>query len=395
MTEPAATDLAIVTDVPGLEVIPAGRRAELTELARTKVAELMTNPTDRDRIDEICRVGLQAETATRKSYELLNQKVRDSLHDLQSGDGVSSGIIRDMTNLRALTAPMDAFATNPSRLERALSSRLFGWFPGANLVADKLRKIAAYYESHQDQMNALIRSVEGGRNRLVALNDENKLFRDQLLVDIENLTANLFLAEAVKAEVEEQIKTFPEGARRRQLQGWLLIITKRVEAIAQAITMTEMDLAAIETRINDNEIWYQKLGNQLTVGPRLLEAAVFIQLNILESDKIAAASEAWDRLIGAAMVANAKATHVAHTRTMNAYARGIVTMEQMAAAQAEFVKMFEEEEATRRRLLETANRNILLAEQSAAEFRSRRIGNEAIGSGAIDGSTSTIASLEA
>ena len=358
----------------GLEVAPVNDgKADIVALARKKVQELVANPNNRDLADEISRVGFNTEQAAGATYELLKTSVRSSLKDLKSGGGITGDIIRSMTELREVTAPMDELAVAPRWFERVL-----GWFPGSNLIADKLRKIGAYYESHQDQIDGLIRSARAGQRRLVVLNNENKRFADDLRVDMENLDEALTLAKEVREELDRQIAGTPDGAAKRRLEGIYTIVTKRVESIAQTRAMLEMDLAAVDKRIVDNEIWYQKIGNQLMAGPRLLQAAMFIHLNLVESQRIAANSEAWDKVIESLMVSNAQATHAAHKGALSAYSRGIVTLEALAKAQKEFTDMFAEEANARAALVAAANKNILFAEETVNVLRKERTGQEAI-----------------
>jgi uncharacterized protein YaaN involved in tellurite resistance len=249
---------------------------ELRAQADAQVATLLSiDPADdeartaaRDAVDAMGR-DLQSRSATRS--RMLQAPLREISHNSEDGGEVA----RSLSDLRIEVEKLD-----PSGLdtEAGWFTRAIGRIPG---VGTPLKRYFMRYESSQTQIDAIVNSLEKGRDQLkrdnVTLGDDQKKMREltHLLAD------QVALAQALDASVSDKLATeITADDPRRQFveEDILFAIRQRTVDLQQQLAVNQQGVLAIEIIIRNNRELIRGVDRAIDVTISALQVAVTVAL---------------------------------------------------------------------------------------------------------------------
>jgi len=249
---------------------------ELRTQATVQVEQLLTiDPTNddartaaRDAVDAMGR-DLQSRSATRS--RMLQAPLRDISHNSEDGGEVA----RSLSDLR-----IEVEALDPSGLdtEAGWFTRAVGKIPG---VGTPLKRYFMRYESSQTQIDAIVQSLEKGRDQLkrdnVTLGDDQKQMRELTHA----LTDQIALAQALDAVVVDKLATeITSDDPRRQFveEDILFALRQRTLDLQQQLAVNQQGVLAIEIIIRNNRELIRGVDRAIDVTISALQVAVTVAL---------------------------------------------------------------------------------------------------------------------
>ncbi len=272
--------LSLVLDVPAAKaevaVAEPDPTDELRAQANAQVETLLAiDPTDdaartaaRDAVDAMGR-ELQTRSATRS--RMLQAPLRDISHNSEDGGEVA----RSLSDLRIEVEKLD-----PSGLdtEAGWFTRAIGRIPG---VGTPLKRYFMRYESSQTQIDAIVNSLEKGRDQLkrdnITLGDDQKQMRELTFA----LNDQIALAQALDAAVVEKLATeITADDPRRQFveEDILFALRQRTLDLQQQLAVNQQGVLAIEIIIRNNRELIRGVDRAIDVTISALQVAVTVAL---------------------------------------------------------------------------------------------------------------------
>lgn len=249
---------------------------DLRAQADAQVATLLSvDPADddarsaaREAVDAMGR-DLQNRSATRS--RMLQAPLRDISHNTEDGGEVA----RSLSDLRIEVEKLD-----PSGLdtEAGWFTRGVGRIPG---VGTPLKRYFMRYESSQTQIDAIVHSLEKGRDQLkrdnVTLADDQKQMRDLTHL----LTDQIALAQALDGSVSNvlAIEVTSHDPRRQFVEEDILFaIRQRIVDLQQQLAVNQQGVLAIEIIIRNNRELIRGVDRAIDVTISALQVAVTVAL---------------------------------------------------------------------------------------------------------------------
>ena len=287
MSDNAPTTTTSSTPVLDLNLNVEGAKAELVvaepeptdELqaqATAQVEQLLAiDPTNedartaaREAVDSMGR-DLQSRSATRS--RMLQAPLKDISHGTEDGGEVA----KSLSDLRIEVEKLD-----PSGLdtEAGWFTRAVGRIPG---VGTPLKRYFMRYESSQTQIDAIVHSLENGRDQLkrdnVTLGDDQKQMREltHLLAD------QIALAQALDAVVVEKLAveiTSDDPRRQFVEEDILFALRQRTLDLQQQLAVNQQGVLAIEIIIRNNRELIRGVDRAIDVTISALQVAVTVAL---------------------------------------------------------------------------------------------------------------------
>jgi len=287
MSDNAPTTTTSSTPVLDLNLNVEGAKAELVvaepeptdELqaqATAQVEQLLAiDPTNedartaaREAVDSMGR-DLQSRSATRS--RMLQAPLKDISHGTEDGGEVA----KSLSDLRIEVEKLD-----PSGLdtEAGWFTRAVGRIPG---VGTPLKRYFMRYESSQTQIDAIVHSLENGRDQLkrdnVTLGDDQKQMRELTHL----LTDQIALAQALDAVVVEKLAveiTSDDPRRQFVEEDILFALRQRTLDLQQQLAVNQQGVLAIEIIIRNNRELIRGVDRAIDVTISALQVAVTVAL---------------------------------------------------------------------------------------------------------------------
>ena len=267
------------------------------EAVAAKAADYATklvafDPEDQDaRITSIEAVDgmgrdLQRRAATRS--RMLQAPLRDLSRESEEGGPVA----KSLANLRIEVEKLD-----PSGLELEPSSfnKLLGMIPG---VGTPLQRYFMQFESSQGVIDAVIRSLESGRDELkrdnVTLNEDQKNMRELTLT----LSEQIALARALDAAINERLgDEIPEGDPRRQFieEELVFALRQRTMDLQQQLAVNQQGVLATALIIRNNRELVRGVERSIDVTVSALQVAVAVAMAVAHQKVVLDKVEALNR----------------------------------------------------------------------------------------------------
>lgn len=274
-------------------------RDELRERAVAQVDQLLAvDPADqasrdaaRDAVDSMGR-DLQHQSASRS--RMLQAPLRDLSHASDDGGPVA----RSLSDLRIEVEQLD-----PARvdLEAGWFTRLVGRIPG---VGTPLKRYFMRYESSQTQIDAIVHSLEQGRDQLkrdnVTLGEDQRNMRDLTVALTEQVGLAQALDEAVSTKLATEIG--PDDPRRQFVEEDILFaIRQRTLDLQQQLAVNQQGVLATELIIRNNRELIRGVDRAIDVTISALQVAVTVALALAHQkivlDKIDAINQTTSGMI--------------------------------------------------------------------------------------------------
>ena len=363
----AVLDLNLSVDAAKAElaVVEPEPTDELRTQAEAQVAQLLSiDPTDdeartaaRDAVDSMGR-DLQTRSATRS--RMLQAPLKEISHGTEDGGEVA----KSLSDLRIEVEKLD-----PSGLdtEAGWFTRAIGRIPG---VGTPLKRYFMRYESSQTQIDAIVNSLEKGRDQLkrdnITLGDDQKQMREltHLLAD------QIALAQALDAVVVDKLATEigPDDPRRQFVEEDILFaLRQRTLDLQQQLAVNQQGVLAIEIIIRNNRELIRGVDRAIDVTISALQVAVTVALALAHQKIVLDKIEAINTTTSAMIAGTAERLKTQGTAIHQQASSTMLDMESLRQAFADIEIALDEISRYRREALPTMAGTILELDQLTAE----------------------------
>lgn len=363
----AILDLNLNVDAAKAElaVVEPEPTDELRAQAETQVAQLLAiDPTNdearteaRDAVDSMGR-DLQTRSATQS--RMLQAPLKEISHGTEDGGEVA----KSLSDLRIEVEKLD-----PSGLdtEAGWFTRAVGRIPG---VGTPLKRYFMRYESSQTQIDAIVHSLEKGRDQLkrdnVTLGDDQKQMREltHLLAD------QIALAQALDAVVVDKLATEigPDDPRRQFVEEDILFaLRQRTVDLQQQLAVNQQGVLAVEIIIRNNRELVRGVDRAIDVTISALQVAVTVALALAHQKIVLDKIEAINTTTSAMIAGTAERLKTQGTAIHQQASSTMLDMESLRQAFADIDIALDEISRYRREALPTMAGTILELDQLTAE----------------------------
>jgi uncharacterized protein YaaN involved in tellurite resistance len=348
-----------------LAVIEPEPTDELRAQAEAQVAQLLAiDPTNdeartaaRDAVDSMGR-DLQTRSATQS--RMLQAPLKEISHGTEDGGEVA----KSLSDLRIEVEKLD-----PSGLdtEAGWFTRAIGRIPG---VGTPLKRYFMRYESSQTQIDAIVHSLEKGRDQLkrdnVTLGDDQKRMREltHLLAD------QIALAQALDAVVVDKLATEigPDDPRRQFVEEDILFaLRQRTVDLQQQLAVNQQGVLAVEIIIRNNRELIRGVDRAIDVTISALQVAVTVALALAHQKIVLDKIEAINTTTSAMIAGTAERLKTQGTAIHQQASGTMLDMESLRQAFADIDIALDEISRYRREALPTMAGTILELDQLTAE----------------------------
>jgi uncharacterized protein YaaN involved in tellurite resistance len=338
---------------------------ELQAQAHAQVEQLLAiDPTNedartaaREAVDSMGR-ELQTRSATRS--RMLQAPLKDISHGTEDGGEVA----KSLSDLRIEVEKLD-----PSGLdtEAGWVTRAIGRIPG---VGTPLKRYFMRYESSQTQIDAIVHSLEKGRDQLkrdnVTLGDDQKQMRELTHL----LTDQIALAQALDAAVVEKLagEIGPDDPRRQFVEEDILFaLRQRTLDLQQQLAVNQQGVLAIEIIIRNNRELIRGVDRAIDVTISALQVAVTVALALAHQKIVLDKIEAINTTTSAMIAGTAERLKTQGTAIHQQASSTMLDMESLKQAFADIDIALDEISRYRREALPTMAGTILELDQLTAE----------------------------
>jgi uncharacterized protein YaaN involved in tellurite resistance len=338
---------------------------ELETRAAAQVDQLITlDPTDqasrdaaRAAVEGLGR-DLQQRSASRS--RLLQEPLKDLSHASEDGGPVA----KSLSDLRIEVEKLDPSGVD---MESGWFTRMVGMIPG---VGTPLKRYFMRYESSQTQIDAIVNSLEKGRDQLtrdnVTLSDDQGQMRELTVTLGEQVALAQALDAALVAKLETEIG--PDDPRRQFIEEDILFaIRQRTLDLQQQLAVNQQGVLATELIIRNNRELIRGVDRAIDVTISALQVAVTVALALAHQkivlDKIEAINTTTSEMIaGTAQRLRTQGTEIHQQATGT-----MLDMDALRSAFDDIDAALEEISRYRREALPTMAGNILELDRLTAE----------------------------
>ncbi len=257
--------------------------------------------------------GLQQEAAHRS--RMLQQPIKDLSERGEDGGPVANALIELKTEVEALDP--NRFDFSPGWATRAL-----GMIPG---VGTPLKRYFSRYESAQTVIDAIIRSLEEGRDQLkrdnVTLGEDQRSMRE-LTVKLER---QVLLAQLLDQKLQHKLeREIPQDDPRHSFvqEELLFPLRQRIMDLQQQLAVNQQGVLSTEIVARNNKELVRGVNRSVDVTVSALQVAVTVALALANQkivlEKVSALNRTTSDLIaGTAATLKAQGTAI-HTQASEA-----------------------------------------------------------------------------
>jgi uncharacterized protein YaaN involved in tellurite resistance len=296
-TEVIKKDLAL-TDT---KAVQAGTpvQANIDEKANQFVDRILNmNPQDfkarEDNKAAVDTFGLDLQREAAKKSELLKQPVKKLSDRSSEGSEVANSLI----NLKLKVEELDPAKFN---FEPGWASRMLGFIPG---IGDPLKKYFSQFESAQDVIAAIIKSLENGRDQLTR--DNVTLMEDQnSMRDISNkLTQLITLSQTIDNKLQYKLDREVQAGTDQHAflsEEILFPLRQRIIDLQQQLAVNQQGVIATEIIMRNNKELIRGVNRSLNVTVSALQVAATVAMALANQkivlDKINSVNKTTNDLI--------------------------------------------------------------------------------------------------
>jgi uncharacterized protein YaaN involved in tellurite resistance len=338
---------------------------ELRAQAEAQVQQLLSiDPTNqdaraaaRDAVDSMGR-DLQQRSATRS--RMLQAPLKEISHGTEDGGEVA----KSLSDLRIEVEKLD-----PSGLDTDAGwfTRAVGKIPG---VGTPLKRYFMRYESSQTQIDAIVNSLEKGRDQLkrdnVTLGEDQKQMRELTHA----LTDQIALAQELDAVVVDKLATeITSDDPRRQFveEDILFALRQRTLDLQQQLAVNQQGVLAIEIIIRNNRELIRGVDRAIDVTISALQVAVTVALALAHQKIVLDKIEAINTTTSAMIAGTAERLKTQGAQIHQQASSTMLDMESLRAAFADIDAALDEISTYRREALPTMAGTILELDALTAE----------------------------
>ncbi|MGI9602096.1 MAG: toxic anion resistance protein [Acidimicrobiales bacterium] len=339
--------------------------AERREQARAQAAQLVAvDPADqearkatRETVDTMGR-DLQRRSATRS--KMLQAPMRDLTRGAEDGGPVA----KSLADLRIEVEKLDPAGID---LSPGGFTRLIGLIPG---VGTPLKRYFMRYESSQTTIDAVIKSLETGREQLkrdnVTLVEDQKEMRDLTLT----LTDQVGLAQALDGALVEQLETeiAADDPRRQFVEEEILfVVRQRTMDLQQQLAVNQQGVLATELIIRNNRELMRGVDRAIDVTVSALQVAVTVALALAHQKVVLDKVDAVNRTTSDLIAGTAERLKTQGTEIHEQAASTMLDMDSLRSAFDDITIALDEISRYRREALPQMATTILELDELSAE----------------------------
>ncbi len=232
----------------------------------------------------VATMGMQLQRQTGHRSQMLQEPIRKL-----SERGVDGGEIANaLVELKMQVEELD-----PSQIDfqPGWVTRLFGWLP---FIGNPLKRYFSRYESAQTVIDAIVRSLEQGREQLrrdnVTLADDQAALRDITLRLEKSVKLGQLIDQRLESRLDREIQI--GDSRYPFIQEELLFpLRQRIQDLQQQLAVSQQGILAIELVIRNNNELMRGVNRANSVTVSALQVAVTVAMALADQkivlDKIA------------------------------------------------------------------------------------------------------------
>ena len=288
--EQAKAELAVPEPEPSTE-LQTRAAAQVDQLVAVDPSDQASRDAARAAVDGMGR-DLQQRSASRS--RLLQEPLKDLAHASEDGGPVA----KSLSDLRIEVEKLDPSGVD---MESGWFTRMVGMIPG---VGTPLKRYFMRYESSQTQIDAIVNSLEKGRDQLkrdnVTLGDDQGKMRELTVT----LGEQVALAQALDAALVTKLETEigPDDPRRQFIEEDILFaIRQRTLDLQQQLAVNQQGVLATELIIRNNRELIRGVDRAIDVTISALQVAVTVALALAHQkivlDKIEAINTTTSEMI--------------------------------------------------------------------------------------------------
>lgn len=266
---------------------------DLTKRAYEFAAQLVAfDPDDQESrvtmLDAVEGMGrtLQHRAATRS--RMLQSPLRDLSRETEDGGPVA----KSLADLRIQVEKLDPTSLE---IEPGVFNRVLSMIPG---VGTPLQRYFMQFESAQGVIDAIIRSLESGRDQLkrdnVTLNEDQKSMRELTLT----LTEQVSLAQALDSAIREKLdhEVEPGDPRRQFIEEELIFaLRQRTLDLQQQLAVNQQGVLATALIVRNNRELIRGVDRSIDVTVSALQVAIAVAMAVAHQKVVLNKVEALNR----------------------------------------------------------------------------------------------------
>ena len=334
---------------------------ELQERALAVADKLITiDPDDQDArvtaLDSVEGMGrdLQRRAATRS--RLLQAPLRDLARDSEEGGPVA----KSLSDLR-----MEVEKLDPTSVDLSPSgvNRLLGAIPG---LGTPLQRYFMRFESSQGIIDAIIRSLESGRDQLkrdnVTLNEDQKNMRELTLTLTDQVALAQALDTAINARLERDVPA--DDPRRAFIEEELVfVLRQRTMDLQQQLAVNQQGVLATAIIVRNNRELIRGVNRALDVTISALQVAVAVAMAVAHQKVVLDKVEALNRTTSDMIAGTAERLKTQGTQIHQQASSTMLDMESLKSAFGDINIALDEIARYRREALPQMAQSILEMDQ--------------------------------
>ena len=339
--------------------------AELEEKAR-QFADALIDPdsSDFEAQDEmkaaINDMGRELQRKAGRQSKMLQQPVKDLSKHGEDGGPVANALVE---------LKMEVEELDPNRFDFSAGwvTRMLGMIPG---IGSAMKRYFSRYESAQTVIDAIIHSLEEGREQLkrdnVTLSEDQRGMRElSLKIERQVMLAQL-LDQKLQYKLDREIPA--DSPKSRFVQEELIFpLRQRIMDLQQQLAVNQQGVISIEIIMRNNKELVRGVDRAINVTISALQVAVTVALALANQkivlDKINALSQTTSDLIaGTAATLKTQGTAI-HTQA----SQSMLQMDSLKSAFADITSAMDEISRFRREALPKMAESILEFDQLTAQ----------------------------
>ena len=339
--------------------------AELEEKAR-QFADALIDPdsSDFEAQDEmkaaINDMGRELQRKAGRQSKILQQPIKDLSKHGEDGGPVANALVE---------LKMEVEELDPNRFDFSAGwvTRMLGMIPG---IGSAMKRYFSRYESAQTVIDAIIHSLEEGREQLkrdnVTLSEDQRGMRElSLKIERQVMLAQL-LDQKLQYKLDREIPV--DSPKSRFVQEVLIFpLRQRIMDLQQQLAVNQQGVISIEIIMRNNKELVRGVDRAINVTISALQVAVTVALALANQkivlDKINALSQTTSDLIaGTAATLKTQGTAI-HTQA----SQSMLQMDSLKSAFADITSAMDEISRFRREALPKMAESILEFDQLTAQ----------------------------
>jgi uncharacterized protein YaaN involved in tellurite resistance len=250
------------------------------------------DPNDQDArvkgLDAVEGMGRDLQRRAASKSRMLQAPLRDLTHETEEGGPVA----KSLADLRLEVEKLDPTSLN---LDPGLFNKVLGMLPG---VGTPLQRYFMQFESSQGVIDAIIRSLESGRDQLkrdnVTLNEDQKAMRELTLTLTDQVALAQALDAAINAKLEREIE--PGDPRRQFIEEELVfVLRQRTMDLQQQLAVNQQGVLATAIIVRNNRELIRGVDRALDVTVSALQIAVSVAMAVAHQKVVLDKVEALNR----------------------------------------------------------------------------------------------------